>query len=444
EKWLSKIAQKSNSIEHKLERQSERYLNKLAKQEARIKKQLYKKDSALAAQLFDGTDSIYRNFQTQTTRADASSAQYFPYLDSVKNVLQFVKNNSPASAIKSKIDAPLNQMKSIQGRLKSTEDIQKFIQERKQKIKEALAQYTKLPKGLANSYNAYKKEAYYYAAQINEYKDILNNPDKIERKALELLNKIPAFKDFMQKNSFLASLFGGSAPENFGTPAALANLQTSAQVQQLTSGRLSMGGSGAQADFQQNMQAAQSQITRLKDKINKLGGAGADVDMPDFQPNQQRRKSFLQRIELGGNIQTQKSNIFFPVTSDISVSLGYRINDKTVMGVGTGYKIGFGRDIRHIAFTSEGMNLRSFFDIKIKGSFWATGGAELNYRSRFDHFEELKNRNAWAPSALAGIAKKYRLSKKMKGEFKLMYDALWRRQVPQAQPVVFRVGYSMN
>ncbi len=45
------------------------------------------------------------------------------------------------------------------------------------------------------------------AEQINLYKAILEDPSKLERKALELVKKIPAFQDFFNGNSELASLF---------------------------------------------------------------------------------------------------------------------------------------------------------------------------------------------------------------------------------------------
>ncbi len=165
-------------------------------------------------------------------------------------------------------------------------------------------------------------------------------------------------------------------------------------MQQLVNNQIASGGPNAQSAVRENFQSAQSQLSQLKDKINKLGGASGDIELPDFNPNQQKTRSFLQRLELGGNIQTVKSNFYFPTTCDLSFSIGYKLNDKSTIGVGSGYKIGLGKDIRNIAFTSEGVNMRSFLDYKIKGSIWITGGAELNYRSRFKSFEELKNKSA--------------------------------------------------
>ncbi len=113
--------------------------------------------------------------------------------------------------------------------------------------------------------------------------------------------------------------------------------------------------------------------------------------MPEgFKPNNQKAKSFFKRLELGTNIQSQKANGFFPTTSDIGVSLGYKLNDKSIIGIGGSYKMGCGQNIRHINITHQGAGIRSFVDYKIKGSFWLISGYEMNYRSEFKNIEQLR------------------------------------------------------
>jgi hypothetical protein len=68
-------------------------------------------------------------------------------------------------------------------------------------------------------------------------------------------------------------------------------------------------------------------------------------------------------------MQTQKATNYFPVTSDLGLSLGYKLNDKSVIGFGASYKVGMGRAWNHISITSEGAGLRSFVDWKIKREF---------------------------------------------------------------------------
>jgi hypothetical protein len=101
-----------------------------------------------------------------------------------------------------------------------------------------------------------------------------------------------------------------------------------------------------------------------------------------------------------------------------------------------------GQDIRHISFTHEGVGVRTFAEYLVKANFWITGGGEWNFRSRFKEFDQLKNRSYWQESALIGISKKYRLSKKFKGSVQLLYDFLSARSYPVSDPIKFRCGYN--
>jgi len=52
-------------------------------------------------------------------------------------------------------------------------------------------------------------------------------------------------------------------------------------------------------------------------------------------------------------------------------------------------------------YQQPGNRVRSFVDWKIKGSFWISGGFEMNYRNEFNSIEVLKDYNAWQQSGLA-------------------------------------------
>ena len=51
--------------------------------------------------------------------------------------------------------------------------------------------------------------------------------------------------------------------------------------------------------MQQQIQAAQTELTTLKDKINQLGSSSSDMETPNFIPNSQKTKSFLKSLEIG-------------------------------------------------------------------------------------------------------------------------------------------------
>jgi hypothetical protein len=272
---------------------------------------------------------------------------------------------------------------------------------------------------------------------------MLEDPSKLEQKALELIKQLPAFQDFFRNNSALASLF--RLPDNYGSTASLAGLQTRSSVQSLIQDRIASAGPNATAMLQQNVQAAQAQLGKLKDKLNELGGGGgSEEDLPDFKPNNQKTKSFLQRLEYGTNLQSQRSSNFFPTTTDLGLSVGYKLNDKSVIGVGASYKVGWGQDIRNINVTNQGVGFRSFADYKMKGSFFASGGFEYNYQQPFSSITEVKDLDSWQQSGLVGVSKIISLKSKTfkKTKMQLLWDFLSYQQRPQTQPLKFRVGYN--
>ena len=171
---------------------------------------------------------------------------------------------------------------------------------------------------------------------------------------------------------------------------------------------------------------------------------GSDLDMPEYKPNTQKTKSFLKRLEYGTNIQSAKSNYYFPTTTDIALSVGYKLNEKNTIGIGASYKMGWGKDISHINLSSQGIGFRSFMDMKLKGSFYASGGFEYNYQQPFGSIEQIKYLSVWQQSGLIGISKIVSLKTKYfkKTKLQLLWDVLSYQQVPRTQAVKFRVGYS--
>lgn len=166
--------------------------------------------------------------------------------------------------------------------------------------------------------------------------------------------------------------------------ASLAGLQTRNQIESIIFQRLGNDPSAQQAVSQQ-MAQAKSQLNELKDKYSNVDNVG---DMPDFKPNPMKTKSFLQQLEFGGNLQFQKNTSYYPTTTDIAAQVGYKFHKNGCAGVGISYKLGTGSGWNHIAFTHQGIGLRSFIDWKLKGTFYVNGGFEENYVSSFTNVSQ--------------------------------------------------------
>jgi hypothetical protein len=449
-KYLDKVAVSTSSVERKLEKKSEKALEQWQKQEAKLQRKLARVDSLKAKLIFGDAEQQYQRLGQRLE--SASSKQYMPALDTLATSIKFLQQSprflASTNGTAQKLTDVSAKLKALETRFQKAEEVKKFLKERRQYLKEQLKQLGFGSHRYAKQFKQLNKQVYYYSQQVSEYKELIKDHKKAERKALELLSKTKLFKDFMRNNSQLAALF--RLPGDPNDPVAqsnLAGLQTRAQVSGLIQQQLSSGGPGAQAQFQQNLQNAQSQLNQLKNRIDKHGGSSSEDILPEgFKPNNQKTKSFLKRLEYGTNLQSQKPNGYFPVTSDIGLSLGYKLNDKSLLGIGASYKIGWGQNIRNINITHQGVGLRSFVDWKIKGSIWASGGYEMNYRNQFNRLDVLKDLNAWQQSGLLGMSKVVSLKTKFfkKTKVQLLWDFLSYEQVPRTPPFVFRIGYSLK
>ncbi|HEY4061758.1 MAG TPA: hypothetical protein VGM30_07645 [Puia sp.] len=454
-KLFGRIQSKTASLNQQLTRQTQQYLAKMARREEKLRKKLYTVDSPAAKTVFTQSSQQYsalvQKIQTDTGNRHASiGGQYQPAVDSLQGMLSFLQKNPQlvsgsgeqlSPAMQTQLQASISQLQTLQAKMQDADQAKAFIQQRKQQIGQYISQHANLQTLFAEQYAGMNQDVYYYSQQVRQYREMLNNPDQMEQRALGLLSQLPAFQQFMRNNSQLGSLF--NLPGNYGSAQTLTGLQTRDQVSQLVQNQVATGSSGGAA-LQSNLTSAESQLDTYKSKLSQLGGGNGDMDMPDFKPNDQKTKTFWKRLEYGTNFQTTHDNYYFPTVTDLGFSLGYKLGNSNVTGVGASYKIGWGNGIQHVALSSQGVGLRSFIEIKIKSSFSATGGLEYNYTTPFTAYQQLKQLQYWTQSGLIGVTKtvsmKSRFFKKTK--LQLLWDFLSYQQVPKTQAILFRVGYT--
>ena len=465
---LARLQKKTTDLNTQLTQQTESYLQKMARREAKMQRKLSGVDSNAAKSLFAGSAAQYAALQqkmrTDTGHAGQSFSGAYPaYLDSLQGSVAFLKQNpqlvsATNTSQLSQLQGAGSQLQALQAKMGLADQAKAFLQQRKQIISQYLAQHSNLQGLLGSSYAGMNKDVYYYSQQMRQYEEMWSSPDKLEQQALVLLNRFPAFQTFMKNNSMLGGLF--NLPGNYGTPQAVAGLQSKDQVatlvkqqvgvtnvagaaQSAASGGGGSGGAGMDA-LQSNLQSAQSQLDTYKSKLSALGAGNGNMDMPDFKPNDQKTKTFWKRIQYGVNFQTSRNNYYFPTVTDFGLSLGYKLGHNNIIGVGASYKLGWGNGIQHIAFSSEGVGLRSFLQIKIKGTFSATGGFEYNYTTPFSNFQDLRQLQYWTKSGLIGVTKTVSMKNRVfkSTSLSLLWDFLSYQQIPQTQPFVFRIGYT--
>jgi Skp family chaperone for outer membrane proteins len=445
-KYLSQVSAKADKYSGRITSKTEKTLAKLSKWEQKIHGLLQKADPATAERLFGAGrptfTSMLQKIKEGKAVADGYKAQYDSYTDKLTTGIKYLeakKDSLDSKFIKPIADAR-EKMQQLDSSVAESEAVEKMIRERRKELGDAALKAL----GKSKYLTKINKEAWYYTETLRNYKKLFNDPKKAEEAALNILNKIPAFGKFMRENGALAKLFGQPSPlGGAGGGPSLAGLQTRANVNALIQDRIAAGGPNARAAVSQNMQAAQAQLQQLKDKIIKAGGGSSNAELPDFKPNSQKSKTFRQRLERGTNFTIGKSGTGRAAVIDMGLSLGYKLNDKSIIGVGASYKMGYG-SIQKIRITNEGIGLRSFIDWKIKKQFFVSGGYELNHVSSFTSIRSLQSTEMWQQSGLLGISKKLKIKTKLFKEtkFSLLYDMLHREHIPVTQPIVFRVGYN--
>jgi hypothetical protein len=440
DKYINAIGRRSVEYQVKMEQGTKKYLNILKTREQLLEKQLNKIDSGATSKIFNGTEQTYDKIENELKNNSGnvikSCGKYIPSIDSALTSLKFLqKDGNIAGNLRSNISrvtTAMSKVKALEDQFKKTDNVEDFIRQRETYLQQQLASYN-LP-GLQQ----YKQDAAYFAQTITELKQDWDDPSRVEEKAMTLLNKLPAFREFMQKNSMIAGLF--NLPDDYSV-SGLAGLQTRDEVQKLMQQQMANMGPGGSQMAQQNIGVGQSTLTDLRTKINQ---GSSELSMPSGQGNNQHTKNLFKRIQYGFDMQSTRSNIYFPNQTAFALTAGYKLNDRNTIGIGISYSVGWGKDIRHISVTSQGFGFRSFGDFKIKGSFYGSGGFEYNYAYPFNSVSQLQSSGLWQRSGLIGITKMVSIRSHLvkKTKLQLLWNFLSYYQVPQTQPIVFRVGYN--
>jgi hypothetical protein len=464
-KFLKQTNDKIDKYTSRITSKTEKTLTKLVKYENKIRALLERASPQTAQQLFGNGKltfaSMLQKIQEGKSLVENTRMRYESYNDKLITNIKFIETQQ--NQLDNKYIKPLKNAKekieALEKDVAETETAEKLIKERK---KELLTEAYKVL-GKSKYFNKINKESFYYVETLKNYKEIFSEPGKAEKVAFEILDKIPAVKDFVQNNSMLASLFG--SPSSGGANmASLAGLQTRASVNSLIQGRIAAGGPNASALVSANIQQAQAELGKLKDKLMKAGGnlnssssGEAEDEFASFRKQNVKSKTFKQRLELGTDFQFGRPNRVVASQANIAVSLGFKISDSKTFGVSICYKLNYG-SIDNFYLQHGGIGIRSYLDWKLKKQFFLSSGFELNYNQNFKNFSQVftgyKQQGLGNPlqsSALVGISKKIKfpssnIGKKaglVKGtKISVLYDFLYNSHVVASPAVVFRVGYN--
>ena len=286
------------------------------------------------------------------------------------------------------------------------------------------------------------KETFYYAETVKNYKSLLTKPEKREEFIKQTLSRIPAFKKFMNDNSQWGSMFG--SPGSTSPAQNLPGLQTRASLNSILQERMGSNGPNSLQNFQHALQKGQAELASVK---NKLLGAAKPQEiegLPNFKPNNQKSKTFFQRLEYGVNIQFEKSKTLYPATANVGLSIGYKLSDKFSTGVGLSGVLGMGTGWDKVKITGEGIGIRSYLDWKFKKNLFVSSGFEQNFTQRIHSLNNLTTSDPWNQSALIGLTKRVKTLKQKGGKIQVLFDVFAHRQIPAGNPIKVRTGFDLK
>lgn len=164
-KYLDQTSGKARRMQERVDQYSLRTLNRLQKQETRMRAKLAKMDSVAANNIFNHSIDSIGALNAKLKRKVSGfspSGLGTGYLDTLQNSLSFLSNAKgiagQSKAMQDKLSGSLKNVQDLQARFQQADQIKAYIRERRQQLKEQLAQYT----GFGDDLKKYNKEAYYY------------------------------------------------------------------------------------------------------------------------------------------------------------------------------------------------------------------------------------------------------------------------------------------
>jgi hypothetical protein len=401
-------------------------------------------------------------YQDRLLQMHAKKGSYLARIDSIRNMIAFLQEGQMDEALRERLDALGDMAGEVKEKLAIANSWQNLADEQLRHVQDWLATPLQEINGLVEPLKHYQQQLHTYKQQLQAWKDIWQQPGRAEQLALQALNKVPGFQEFIKQHALLGALGGGG---NNGAPAApVAGVQSRQGVMQELMDRFSQGdANGTQTMMPQKVQEqlgdAMGQLQDLKQQVEGIGsqvenGAMGNkaLSLAEQERADLKALPFAKRLQLKYNLQTGGGLRQFPAINDVGWQVGYLLAPRLETGIGGAYKFALGESLRKLEWSSQGLALRSYFDWRVtpangklfKG-FWLTAAFEMNYWNTHampDTALGIQPRSiGWTEAGLAGITKKIGNGKK-EMQVQLLWQFVQDRQVQSASPFLFRWGRS--
>lgn len=426
--WASKFTLENSKIQKQAQRT-----------ERRILRQLKRKNPEAALTVLKELEEEGQVFANRIKEGKAKPV-YIPMADSMHTSVIFLngllnKNGFANSDIKLTIPG-LTELSAEAG---NSNELIRHMEKRFMVLKKHLSRVGRL-----KDLKAFNKKLYYYKARVQSIHFELKDPGKLVTSTLSRLSEDSRFSRFFDQHSQLTQLFGRRRSDKETQSVSLDGLQQRSEVNKSLAELVGTAKPEAAKVLESKIRSANQSLAGIKN--NLLNGLTfKDKDEPyGFRVNNANGKSLADRLTLEVNLQSDRASGILPVTSNLGVSVGYRISDKFIAGVGTAHRMGWGQSIKHIRISHQGWSLRSFVDGNIKGNLWLTVGYELNSGRYLVNVNDT-GAIRWTSSGLVGLSRTFSKTQRIRKTVKvsILWDYLKQIRNPRLQTVFFRIGYQL-
>ena len=459
---FQKKISKSQRYYRKLAATNALFLKKLKKQEARIKAKLQQTDSLKYQQYLaiksPGMDSLMLLAKDSTfiNKLHRSARRGRSALDTLQGLQNFMGKYA---------DHPLGKTFDLSA-LQQKAALQQYLQ---QQVATRTGALERLLKGTRlESYGSkLNNTGLQYNQQASCWKQVFEEPDAAEEKALDYLRGIEGFEEQLNPDKG-SSLAGKSAADleamGYQTKAKLGEqLQQQfgdqlGNISQKAGEQLKQYTTALDKPLQQVRQAKQT-ISEGKQKLaegrNSIQAAKNSLKKPAGFKNPMRGIPFWQRFDTQYNFQTQRASPdgTRPVMLQMGVNLSYRQSKALSIGIGLDGSLGLGRDWQHLRLSYEGVVGRVFLDHKLVWGISLQGGYEKSLRPMNRAYTQIQEQYGNAikvktvmgllqDAAYLGIMKSYKINSKLQGTMLVGYNFL-NDKTKISSPWIVRLGWKL-
>ncbi len=486
--FTSRAAKKCDKLASKVRKTTDAAISKFQQAEDKLLHSICSIDERHAESLLRTSLYSYRRMEEQIQRkSNEPLKSYFPELDTLNIATKYIEqfqtkkqNNKYSSEKGSKSQSSgcdcnglarlRTSQENLKKELKRAETASAYIKERTAYLDKIAGKYPQLQAMMPSLH----KIDYYLGAQTREYFSLFADRSNPEKLLMSALKKAPGFGEFANAHGTLAGLNSSRASAGSGQSMeeAMAQITEAAKAQgkdvQSVLNPSNLWKDGQQkireevgqehaviSDITTSVENSVQVIETAADSLNRIADSKKDSlyaddnqsKKKDWKPNPLKTKRFIDRLSYGANLQANPHTTFFPTSGVFAAQVSYQIATKMNMGFGASYLVGFQKpsaasEGQRIPFvSSNGFNLRSYYDYNIYRRFFLQANCEQNYRKLaltntsdiFESRELIKN-----TSLLAGLKLKTPSTKTTQKTMEILYDFLHERTGQPA--LVVRVG----